>query len=199
MGSCILYYDNSPILVDVGVGTYTRQTFGPERYSIWTMRSDYHNLPTINGVEQKNGKKFAASNQQYNASSKSVSYQVNIAGAYPPEAGVKKWLRSYKLQRGKSFIVKDSWELSQQQKPIVLNFMTCCFVEIDGKQNITLLSDVGKMRVEYDKHLFTVETDVIELTDASLKRGWNGKNITRIRLVMTKDVAKGSTKVTIQK
>ena len=199
VGSCILYYDNSPILVDVGVGTYTRQTFGPERYSIWTMRSDYHNLPTINGVEQKNGKKFAASNQQYNASSKSVSYQVNIAGAYPPEAGVKKWLRSYKLQRGKSFIVKDSWELSQQQKPIVLNFMTCCFVEIDGKQNITLLSDVGKMRVEYDKHLFTVETDVIELTDASLKRGWNGKNITRIRLVMTKDVAKGSTKVTIQK
>ena len=89
--------------------------------------------------------------------------------------------------------------MSQQQKPIVLNFMTCCFVEIDEKQNITLLSDVGKMRVEYDKHLFTVETDVIELTDASLKRGWNGKNITRIRLVMTKDVAKGSTKVTIQK
>jgi hypothetical protein len=199
VGSCILYYDNSPILVDVGVGTYTSQTFGPERYSIWTMRSDYHNLPTINGVEQKNGKEFAASSQQYNASSKSVSYQVNIAGAYPPEAGVKKWLRSYKLQRGKSFIVEDSWELSQQQKPIVLNFMTCCLVEIDEKQNVTLLSDVGKMRLEYDKHLFTVETDVIELTDAGLKRGWNGKNITRIRLVMTKDVAKGHTKITIQK
>ena len=199
VGSCILYYDNSPVLVDVGVGTYTRQTFGPERYTIWTMRSDYHNLPTINGVEQKNGKKFAASNQQYNASSKSVSYQVNIAGAYPPEAGVKKWLRSYKLQRGKSFIVEDSWELSQQQKPIVLNFVTCCVVEIDDKQNITLSSDVGKMRLEYDKQLFNVETDVIELTDAGLKRGWNGKNITRIRLVMTKDVAKGSTKVTIQK
>lgn len=199
VGSCILYYDNSPLLVDVGVGTYTRQTFGPERYSIWTMRSSYHNLPTINGVEQKNGKEFAARNQQYKATSKSVFYQVDIAGAYPPEAGVKKWTRSYTLQRGKRFVIEDHWNLSQQQKNIVLNFMTCCSVEIDRKQNITLLSDAGRMRLEYDKHLFTVETDVIELADAKLKRGWNGKNITRIRLVMTQRMKEGSTRIIVQK
>lgn len=199
VGSCILYYDNSPLLIDVGVGTYTRQTFGPERYSIWTMRSSYHNLPTINGVEQKNGKEFAARNQQYKATSKSVFYQVDIAGAYPSEAGVKKWTRSYTLQRGKRFVIEDHWNLSQQQKNIVLNFMTCCSVEIDRKQNITLLSDTGRMRLEYDKHLFTVETDVIELTDAKLKRGWNEKNITRIRLVMTQRMNEGSTRIIVQK
>jgi hypothetical protein len=32
-----------------------------------------------------------------------------------------------------------------------------------------------------------------------LKRGWDGKNITRIRLIMTKQIAKGCTKVIIQK
>lgn len=199
VGSCILYYDNSPLLVDVGVGTYTRQTFGPERYSIWTMCSSYHNLPTINGVEQKNGKEFAAYNQQYKATSKSVFYQVDIAGAYPSEAGVKKWVRSYTLQRGKKFVIEDHWNLSQQQKPFVLNLMTCWPVEIDEKKNITLLSDAGKMRLEYDKRLFTVETDVIELTDAKLKRGWNGKNITRIRFVMTQQMNEGSTRIIVQK
>lgn len=199
VGSCILYYDNSPLLVDVGVGTYTRQTFGPERYSIWTMRSSYHNLPTINGVEQKNGKDFAAVVQRYKATPQSVFYQLDIAKAYPQEAGVRKWLRSYTLQRGKRFVIEDSWELSHQQEPFVLNLMTCCPVEIDEKQDIVLLSDAGRMRLKYDKHLFTVETDVIELTDARLKRGWSGKNITRIRFVLTKESTKGSTMLVLQK
>lgn len=199
VGSCILYYDNSPLLIDVGVGTYTRQTFGPERYSIWTMRSSYHNLPTINGVEQKNGKEYSAGNQQYKVTPRNVFYQLDITDAYPPEAGVKKWIRSYTLQRGKRFVIEDYWDLSQQQKPFVLNLMTCWPVEIDEKQNIMLLSDVGRMLLEYDKHLFTVETDVIELTDAKLKRGWNGKNITRIRFVMTKKITKGSSRIVVQK
>ena len=199
VGSCILYYDNAPLLIDAGVGTYTRQTFGPERYSIWTMRSSYHNLPTINGMEQKNGKEYTAGSQQYKATPRNVFYQLDITDAYPSEAGVKKWLRSYTLQRGKSFVIEDSWELSPQQKPFVLNLMTCCPVEIDDRQNITLSSDAGKMRLEYDKNLFTVETDVIELNDAKLKRGWNKENITRIRFVMTKQMAKGSSRIVVQK
>ena len=36
-------------------GTYTKQTFGKDRYTIWTMQSNYHNLPMINGVPQKFG------------------------------------------------------------------------------------------------------------------------------------------------
>ena len=38
-----------PVIIDAGVGTYTRQTFSSERYTIWTMQSNYHNLPMING------------------------------------------------------------------------------------------------------------------------------------------------------
>lgn len=48
--------NQTPILIDAGVGTYTRQTFSNERYSIWTMQSNYHNLPMINGVPEKYGK-----------------------------------------------------------------------------------------------------------------------------------------------
>ncbi|MCP3894598.1 MAG: heparinase, partial [Bacteroides sp.] len=38
-GSFSVWINNSPILIDAGVGTYTRQTFSSERYSIWTMQS----------------------------------------------------------------------------------------------------------------------------------------------------------------
>ncbi|MDE6825395.1 MAG: heparinase II/III-family protein [Paramuribaculum sp.] len=49
-GTFSLWADNFPILIDAGVGTYTRQTFSSERYNIWTMQSGWHNLPVINGV-----------------------------------------------------------------------------------------------------------------------------------------------------
>ncbi|MFE5258622.1 heparinase II/III domain-containing protein [Streptomyces coelicoflavus] len=45
VGTFIAALDGRPILVDVGVETYSRATFGPERYSIWTMRSSWHNAP----------------------------------------------------------------------------------------------------------------------------------------------------------
>ena len=59
-GTCSVWFDQTPILIDAGVGTYTRQTFSKERYSIWTMQSNYHNLPMINGVPEKYGKKYKA-------------------------------------------------------------------------------------------------------------------------------------------
>ena len=49
-GTFSLYQNTTPVFIDAGVGTYTRQTFSSERYSIWTMQSNYHNLPMINGV-----------------------------------------------------------------------------------------------------------------------------------------------------
>ena len=60
-GTFSLYCFGYPVFIDIGVGTYTRQTFGKERYSIWTMQSQYHNLPLINGQGQKDGRKYRAS------------------------------------------------------------------------------------------------------------------------------------------
>ena len=54
-GTFLLEYDD---FIDAGVGTYTRQTFSSERYSIWTMQSNYHNLPMVNGVPQQFGSEF---------------------------------------------------------------------------------------------------------------------------------------------
>ena len=47
VGSFTLYRDGKPLIIDLGVGTYTRKTFSKDRYDIWTMQSRYHNLPTF--------------------------------------------------------------------------------------------------------------------------------------------------------
>ena len=46
IGNFIVYLDGRPMIIDVGVETYTKKTFSSERYEIWTMQSAFHNLPT---------------------------------------------------------------------------------------------------------------------------------------------------------
>jgi hypothetical protein len=55
VGSFIVALDGRPLIIDVGVGVYTRQTFGPGRYEIWTMRSSWHNVSEVDQVLQAAG------------------------------------------------------------------------------------------------------------------------------------------------
>lgn len=47
VGSFTLYKNGRPFVIDLGVGTYTGQTFSDRRYELWTMQSQFHNLPTF--------------------------------------------------------------------------------------------------------------------------------------------------------
>ena len=61
VGSFVVASDGVPVIVDAGRPTYTAQTFGPDRYDIWTMQSSWHNVPEIDGVAQDAGAVHAAS------------------------------------------------------------------------------------------------------------------------------------------
>ena len=87
VGSVTVYKDGRPLLIDVGVETYTAKTFSPERYEIWTMQSAFHNLPSFAGVQQRAGEAFAASDVVVDLERAVASISMDIAGAYPPEGG----------------------------------------------------------------------------------------------------------------
>ena len=57
-GSCLMYYDGKPCLIDLGREEYVAKTFSSRRYEIWTMQSGYHNLPVINGTDQMQGENY---------------------------------------------------------------------------------------------------------------------------------------------
>ena len=56
LGTFEIFADGKPLFIDCGVGEYTSKTFSNERYDIWTMQSQYHNCPQVNGVNQKDCK-----------------------------------------------------------------------------------------------------------------------------------------------
>lgn len=195
VGTFSLYIDTIPFFVDAGVGTYTRQTFSSERYSIWTMQSNYHNLPMINGVPQQFGAKYRSRNVSFNTSAREFS--LDISGAYNIEAAVKSWQRSYTLS-DKGLTIEDAFDLSEIKGPSSINFLVAV-KPVTDKDGVVLLRKDGKgVALAYSKQVFDVQVDTIQLDDTKLSNVW-GKELYRVRLVCKNPALKGKYTFTVQK
>ena len=189
VGSFIMYADGEPLLIDTGAGEYTAATFGKDRYTIWTMQSAYHNLPIINGVQQKDGKEYAAKLINRN----NGRLTLDIAPAYPAEAAVRSWLRTVSIT-GKAIEITEDYHLTAYKAPTQLVLMTTTLPDITRKGRIIL----GSHTIEYDANIMepAVE-DVSDKQDALLRRIW-GKHMYRIVLTIRQDGVNGKIKYKIR-
>jgi hypothetical protein len=196
IGSCLMYFDGKPCLIDIGREEYVAKTFGPQRYEIWTMQSGYHNLPVINGTDQKDGAEFKAKNSKFLSGSKSVTFSTDIAGAYPSEAMVRTWIRSYTLNRGKSFVIKDKYELTaKNNKPTTSNLITYCRVSQVKPGLIRFEGDGFSLNMTYNAGSVAPVIEFIPVSDRTLKRYWPD-GVTRIKLVYNNPGLKGEQTIT---
>lgn len=189
-GSFSLWVNNMPVIIDAGVGTYTRQTFSSERYTIWTMQSNYHNLPMINGVPQKYGRQYKATEVKATKN----SFSANIATAYPDEAGVKKWIRSYTM-KSDALMISDRFELNEIKKENVINFLSWGDIIIkDGVIEISVNGVKGTLK--YDTKMFKVKKECVKLTDKKLSSVW-GVEVYRLSFIAKEKEQKGCYTFTI--
>lgn len=195
IGTFSLYLDTVPVFIDAGVGTYTRQTFSSERYSIWTMQSNWHNLPLINGAPQSFGAKYKASDVKFNPAR--MQFSTNIATAYPKDAGIKQWTRAYTL--GKNELkIEDRFVLDGAETPNQINFLTWGNVDISRPGEIIIKVENANARLSYDKNIFTPVIDTVTLDDPRLSNVW-GKEIHRVSLNAKKITPSGTYSYTIHK
>lgn len=183
VGNFIIFANGRPFIIDVGRPEYTRQTFSGRRYEIWAMQSAYHNLPTINDVMQKEGRKYAAKDVEYESSEGSAQLKMDIAPAYPDEAGINSWLRTVRLNRGEDVQIVDSFDLKTKSRNIVQNLITPC--EIVWQQpGLLVLQDSKEqfeMTMRYDSQKLVLECDTIDINDAKISTIWGG-HLYRIEL-----------------
>lgn len=179
VGSFILYSDSIPVFIDVGVGTYTRQTFSKERYKIWTMQSDYHNLPQINGFSQQYGNTYKADNFEFDI--RRMSLSMNIAPAYSREAQIQKWIRTYQLKKSE-LIIKEKFQLNAAHLPNRIHFLTWNDVDDSTPGKLTVqVKQNEKVCLSYNPRLFCCEVEKITLQDPRLSNIW-GERLYRISL-----------------
>ncbi len=200
IGNFIVSFDGVPVLVDVGVSTYTAKTFGPARYSIWAMQSGWHNTPTINGFEQKNGRQYEARDVRMEDKGAKMIFSADISKAYPADAKVDKWMRTVELVRGKRVVVEDEYSLSAYLAPAQYNLITPLNVDTSTPGKIILEGEVrgrkAKAEIEYDKSRFRAEVDTMDLDDPKMKGNW-GSKMYRVILVATNSDLKGKDRITI--
>lgn len=202
VGSFIVYHDGNPVLIDVGIGTYTRRKFGPRRYSVWSNRSEFHNLPTINGVQQQPGEQFRSSSVNYEAEENRAKFQLDIAGAYAPAAGVEQWLRSIELVRSQKVVVEDSYKLKRGEE-LRFNLMTRLTPE-KGAPGVVLLrsnNDNRNYRIEYSPGTMVPVFERLPLDqpeDPRIIQSW-GEQIFRIVLKRENPELKGTVRIVVTK
>lgn len=175
VGSCIIFYHGQPVIVDVGVGTYTKQTFSDERYKIWTMQSDYHNLPLINGVSQSPGREFKAKDSKFKSGKSKVTFATNITDAYPQEANLENWIREYSFERGKKITISDNFKLKKISGKTELHFITPLQCDTKTPGVVYLKGKDFTMQMKYSNNVQNVHLEYKDIDDEKLIKVWGDK------------------------
>lgn len=189
VGEVVVYADGEPLFIDPGVGEYTSKTFSNDRYSIWTMQSGYHNLPQINGCDQRNGKDYKATV----VSSSKSSLTLELAAAYPEEAAVGSWQRTVSLHK-KEVRITDSYRLKAYKKPTRLMLMTIVRPDV-SRQGVVML---GRHALHYDSRQLTATVDDVSTQLDPLLQGMWGRQMYRLVLTVTSDQLQGTVKLLVR-
>ncbi len=118
-GNFMVYYNGEPVIIDAGVGRYTKQTFSPDRYKLWFMQSGYHNLPSFDGVDQCAGSRYTSCEKEFSEEDKMLRCELRYA--YPESAGIKSYKRCSSLKDGVVTISEDI--LLNEEKVIDFHLM----------------------------------------------------------------------------
>ncbi len=173
VGSFVVYYNGNPVIIDTGAGKYKKQTFSSRRYELWYMQSQYHNLPTFDGIGEKEGARYASCDEVYDVESGGVKMQ--IKNAYLPEAGIASYTRECVLAGGE-VRVTDEIELDCERE-IDFRFIThvCPTVE-DGS---IMLAEGRAM--SYSATLVP-RIEAFDVDDIGVEGNWKTKQLYIIHL-----------------
>lgn len=198
VGSYIVYADGLPAIIDLGTEAYTRKTFSPQRFELWYLQSAYHNLPTVNGVMQKEGGAYRAGAAEYRTDDEAAEMRLDIAGAYPAEAGIRSWERRFRLRRGVAggIEIADTFALDGET--------TSLFFSLMSVRPPVVLREAGRVELEiapgrrlsigFDAARLAASSERIELTDWRLRDNW-GPEVHRIVLKLAYPMAAGEFKL----
>lgn len=171
VGCFVVYKDKKPVIIDAGVEEYTAKTFSDERYTIWTMQSVYHNLPTIAGYMQSFGKQYKAENVSCTFGHTGCEFSLNAENAYPQEAGVKSFERDIVHEYGKEgyFELTDTVSLLKPES-VEFNLTLADEPEVSDSK-----LSVNGAEICFESGAYSVKIEAIPLDDKKIIADWQGR------------------------
>ncbi|AYG02290.1 heparinase II/III family protein [Gryllotalpicola protaetiae] len=177
LGSVIVASGGVPLVVDAGKTTYTARTFGPRRYELPAMRSEWHSAPAPRGLEQGVGATFRAEVLAVDE----AGVALDLTGAYALAPG-ESWRRVAQLDRAFARItVADEWRLEAGEACV--HYLLRAAPERVAETALRLSADGESVLIEWDRQEASVALDDWELDDAELCAVW-GARLTRLTLTL---------------
>ena len=165
VGSVTLYKNGAPLLIDVGVETYSKKTFSPQRYEIWTMQSSWHNLPEFEPesaqYQQQPGLEFAARDVAVNDALDAIT--MDIAPAYGAVPGLGFYRRRVQLSAN-GLTLQEETDFS---RTVALTLMS---VEKPAVEGGTV--QFGTLAAAHIKGFARIATEAVPITDPRLRQAW---------------------------
>jgi hypothetical protein len=140
----VLSKNGKVTLVDIGGGEYTRQYFGPERYTILCNSSRGHSVPIINGNLQ-----VTKRDKSVIYTEKEDEYSFSMENAYDI-AALDSLTRTFKCEAD-HVCMTDAYSFNEQPTEIIERFVSMLPAEITEEG-----VKVGDTIIVYDKSLFDV-------------------------------------------
>ena len=165
VGSVTLYKNGAPLLIDVGVETYNKKTFSPQRYEIWTMQSSWHNLPEFEPesaqYQQQPGLEFAARDVAVSDALDAIT--MDIAPAYGAVPGLGFYRRRVQLSAN-GLTLQEETDFS---RTVALTLMS---VEKPAVEGGTV--QFGTLAAAHIKGFARIATEAVPITDPRLRQAW---------------------------
>lgn len=182
VGSLVVFLDGAPLLIDLGVETYAAKTFSPQRYEIWTMQSQWHNLPVVNGTQQEFGAVFAATCRHHQADATAAELRLDLTRAWPAAAAIDRWTRTFRLERGQKIVITDDYVLRESRTPTAFHFITAAAPAVTAPGILRLQTPIGAIAfLHYDAARMEAKIETRAITDPLLASSW-GARVHRVRL-----------------
>lgn len=163
VGSIILYKGSKPLLIDIGVETYTEKTFSPERYSLKPMQSNYHNLVNFPPFSEIAGAEYMAKDVVLEESFASF----DLSECYAKESGVS-YIRKAYFNRSKTEIEIE--ELISSEKDPVLTLMSQ-----EEPKPIENRIEYSSFTITFLSGFSSSSVEVMPIEDARLRIAWPDK------------------------
>jgi hypothetical protein len=182
VGNVVVYMNGQPVLIDVGMAEYSRKSFSHERYDMWTVQSAYHNVPLPNDAMQRHGPTFCSRRVSWLPDGRRASLKLDVAAAYPDDAGLALWERECILDRdlGEIRILED-FGFRRKVNDFELRFMTCRPSRVEGCDVWLELGEGSAMILRTAPAATSVSIHRLPVEDRQLRHAW-GDLLYQIRL-----------------
>ena len=179
---------------------------GETQMNIYAPRSDHWSILRINQitsvdvVPQAAGRAYAARRVQGLLSPEAAELSLDLAAAYPPEAGIRSWRRTIRLDRasagddgagGGKILLNDTWDLDHSPERTVVYLIAAREPLLVAPGRLLIPADDDNLAIDYPEAGFDAGLEERPVDDPRLAATW-GPRVYRIALAARQPGRRGT-------